>query len=202
MTLDPGGTDVDGNAIAAVPLVVTGNVENLTVEGSILASIGISGSGVIDSLFVSDSILQAAAGQPAIAFVPGTATLARVTVLGDLAARRALRDRDAGHRRGHRRRHPMGLLPLQRRAGRQPPAASLRSTELAVGAHVLASTRFGDPDYASSATLRPRASGAARRTAPRSARSARSIHPSCSTASRKVDEYMPFGLIPAFMFET
>ena len=203
MTLDPGGTDADGNPIAAIPLVVTGNVENLAVEGSILASIGISGGGVIDSLFVSDSILQGAAGQPAVTFVPGTATLSRVTVLGDLALDKLYATETLVTGEVMVADTQWGCFRFSAALAGSRLPHPFASTELAVGAHVLASTRFGDADYC-------QVSDAAAPGIRRGAESGSEIGAFSSLNSpimldgitAKVSEYMPFGLIPAFIFET
>ncbi|WP_428667485.1 hypothetical protein [Reyranella sp.] len=203
MTLDPGGTDANGNAIAAVPLVVTGNVENLTVEGSILASIGISDSGVIDSLYVSDSILQAPTGQPTVAFVPGTATLRRVTVLGDLALDKLFATETLVTGEVMVADTQWGCFRFSAALAGSRLPHPFASTELAVGAHVLASTRFGDADYC-------QIGDAAAPGIRRGAESGSEIGAFSSLNSpimldgitAKVTEYMPFGLIPAFIFET
>src|SRR5262249_14180515 len=158
------------------------------------ASIGTSGGGVVDTLSVSDSILQVAAGQPAITLTPGKVTLTRVTVLGDVALDRLyatetlvvgtvmVADTQWGCFRfsaalaGSRLPHPFA------------------STELAPGAIVLVSSRFGDAAYC-------QISDAAAESIRRGAESGSEIGAFSALnspimldgISAKITEYMPFG---------
>jgi hypothetical protein len=203
MTLDPGGVDADGNPIAAVPLVVSGNVQNLVIEGSILGPISAPGGGVIDELSVSDSIVQAAAGQPAIALTLGKVNLARVTVLGDLALDRLYATETLVIGEVMAADAQWGCFRFSAALAGSRLPHPFASTELAVGAIVLASTRFGDADYC-------QISDAAAESIRRGAESGSEIGAFSALNSpimldgitAKVTEYMPFGLIPAFIFET
>ncbi len=204
LTLDPGGTDADGKPIAAVPLVVSGKVQNLTIEGSILAPVSTSGTGVIDALTVSDSIIQSGGGgQAGITLAPGQVELQRVTVLGDLVLERLYASevlvlgkatvadtqwgcfRFSAAQKGSRLPHPF------------------ESTVLNSGANVLASTRFGDPEYCQISGAAPEAirRGAEDRSEI-GAFSALNGPAQLDGLTAKVEEYMPFGLIPAFIFQT
>jgi hypothetical protein len=203
MTLDPGGVDADGNPIPAVPLVVSGDIRNLVIEGSILTSIGTSGGGVVDALSVSDSILQVAPGHPAIALGPGKVTLARVTVLGDLALDRLYATETLIVGEAMVADTQWGCFRFSAALAGSRLPHPFASTELAVGAIVLASTRFGDADYC-------QISDAAAQSIRRGAESGSEIGAFSALNSpimldgitAKVTEYMPFGLIPAFIFET
>jgi len=177
-------------------------VENLVVEGSILATIGISAGGVIDSLFVSDSILQAPSGQPAIAFVPGTATLSRVTVLGDLALDKLYATETLVTGEVMVADTQWGCFRFSAALAGSRLPHPFASTELAVGAHVLSSTRFGDADYGQISDAAP---AGIRRGAESGSEigafSALNSPIMLDGITAKVSEYMPFGLIPAFIFE-
>lgn len=198
MTLDPGGVDADGQPIAAVPLVVSGNVQSLVIEGSILGPISAPGGGVIDELSVSDSILQST-----IALALSKANLARVTMVGNLTLDRlyatetlvvgmvTVADTQWGCFRfsaafaGSRLPHPFA------------------STELAMGAITLTSTRFGDADYCQ---ISDAAAAGIRRGAENGSEigafSTLNTPIVLDGITAKVTEYMPFGLIPTFIFET
>jgi hypothetical protein len=203
ITLDPGGTDTDGNAIAAIPLRVTGTVRRLTVAGCILGPIGTSGGGVIEALGITDSIVQSRAAQPAIALAPGRTTLKRVTVLGDLALERlyatetlvlgtvVVADTQWGCFRfsaayaGSRLPHPFA------------------STTLAPTTRVVASRRFGDPHYAQIAETAPEGVRRGAETgAEIGAFSALNAPILLDGLSAKVTEYMPFGLVPAYLLQS
>jgi hypothetical protein len=203
VTLDPGGVDSDGNPIASIPLVVSGDVKSLVVEGSILSSIGTSAGGVIDAVTVSDSILQSAAGQPAIALAPGQVTLFRVTVLGDLALDRLYATETLIVGKAVVADTQWGCFRFSAaQAGSRLPHP-FEATELAPGAVVLASSRFGDADYCQISAAAPeRMRRGAEDGSEIGAFSALNGPIMLDGIAAKIAEYMPFGLIPAFIFES
>jgi hypothetical protein len=202
MTLDPGGIDSDGNPVTPVPLIISGDVKSLVVESSLLSSITTSG-GVIDAITVSDSILQSPAGQPAIALAPGQVTLARVTVIGDLALDRLYATETLVIGKAVVADTQWGCFRFgAAQTGSRLPHP-FESTELAPGAIVLASTRFGDADYCQ---ISDAAAESLRRGAEDGSEigafSALNTPIMLDGITAKITEYMPFGLIPAFIFES
>jgi hypothetical protein len=68
-TIDPGeqnNTDVNGNPIHAVPLVIDGFVEQLEIEDSITGPILIEENGLLEKLVIQDSIMQSISTDPAV----------------------------------------------------------------------------------------------------------------------------------------
>jgi hypothetical protein len=203
MTLDPGGTNADGNPIAAIPLVVSGSVQSLVVEGCILGPISTSGVGVIDSISLSDSIVQAASGQKAIVQAPGPVSLQRVTIIGDLALERLYATETlvigtatvADTQWGCFRFSAAGL------GSRLPhPFASV---VLDSGTILLSSARFGDPHYCQLSEAAPESiRRGAEDGSEMGAFSALNNPIVLDGLSTKIEEFMPFGLIPAFIFQT
>jgi hypothetical protein len=72
-TIDPGeqnNTDVNGNPIHAVPLVIDGFVEQLEIEASITGPILVGDNGLLEKLVIRDSILQSTSTDPAVDIFP------------------------------------------------------------------------------------------------------------------------------------
>ncbi len=213
-TLDPGGRDAMGNVLPPCALVVTGTVDELVIERCILPGVRLQGANAgCDRLTVSDSIVDAtqplAVGTPAgIAAPRSVLAMARCTVIAPtlatlcvdvekldatdtlIAGRADVTDLQSGCFRfsargtGSRVPHPYmshGVDDLER---------------------LFASRRFGDPAYA---TLSPRApaqlfTGAEEGT---------EIGAFCGergpikfdSLRTKVEEYTPFGRLPAYLLE-
>jgi hypothetical protein len=203
-TLDPGGVDVDGDPIAAVPLVIAGQVRELVIEQSIVATVATRGAGLVHELQVSDSILQASrAGGTAIALGLGMTTLVRVTAFGQIAVERLYAselivtehvdvvDTQAGCFRfsaapeGSRLPHPF------------------RSVELTSSTHLFTSRRFGDPGYAQLSASAPVEIVRGAENGSEMGAWSSLLNPIKEDGlSAKVDEFLPFGLIPSFIKQT
>ncbi len=91
-TIDPGekyGSDVNGDPIHAVPLVIDGYVEHLEIAASITGPIKMAGNGILERLSVRDSIIQSTGTGPALNILPGSVVESeRVTVLGAVTVHR------------------------------------------------------------------------------------------------------------------
>jgi hypothetical protein len=200
-TLDPGGLDADGNPLTPVRIFVDGKIDRLVVERSVIASIATQNAGVIDDIVIHDAIVDAQ-GDPAITLAPGGVELRRVTVLGELDVERLdasdtivtgnvdVTDTQAGCFRfsaapeGSRLPHPYRRVVWSDVA-------------------IFGSTLFGAPDYAWLAESAP---DSIRRGAENGgemgAWNAQLVPIKEDSLHRKVDEYLPFGLIPTFIRET
>jgi hypothetical protein len=204
VTLDPGGIDADGNPIAAIPLVVSGKVANLTIEGCILAPISTSGAGIIDAMSLSDSVVQAGGpGQAAITLAPGPVDLQRVTVLGDLVLERLYASEVLLLGTGTIADTQWGCFRFSAAYTGSRLPHPFQTTELAAGTRILTSTKFGDPEFcqisdAAPATIRRGAEDGSEIGAFSSLNAPAQL----DGLTAKVEEYMPFGLIPAFIFQT
>jgi hypothetical protein len=203
VTLDPGGTNAEGQPVGTVQLVVSGHVQELVIEASITGPITIVAGGLVESLVVRDSIVQSRSTQAAISMAPGRVHLERVTVLGKIAVERLyatetlvlgsvdVADTQSGcfrfsaARAGSRLPHPFA------------------SHQFANTGSLLVSQSFGDPHYcqlseaAPAYLLRGAESGSEI-----GAFSALNAPIKLDGLRAKVEEYQPVGLIPLFLFET
>jgi len=200
VTLDPGGTDAEGNTLGAVQFVVSGAVRELVIESSIVGPIVVAAGGVVDTLIVRDSIVQArSAGQPALVSAPGRVRLERVTILGDVTVERLTATETlvigkvdvADTQDGCFRFSAAGegsRLP-------QPFASHVLSDTRAI----LVSTTFGDPHYAELSEVAP---SSVRRGAENGSEigafSALNAPIKLDGLRAKVEEFLPFGLIPLY----
>lgn len=209
-SLDPGGVDAAGTALAPVELVVTGFVEELSIERCMLANIRLEGAGAsIERLIIDDSIVHAgAAGVTAIAAPRTHLTIRRSTVIGPaidtltvdverldasdtlIAGRVDVTDTQNGCFRFSAR-GPGSRVPH--------PYESQVVTEIA---RLFASRVFGDHRYALLAPAAPvEIQRGAENDNEMGAFNAEIGATKLESLSIKVDEYMPFGRLPNYKFE-
>lgn len=210
-TLDPGGVAVDSVTLDPVTIYVEGGVDELKINGSIAARVTVRATppatapiGVIDAITVEDSILDATRTTPniAIELTPGTVTMNRVTVLGRVDVERLyasealitgevdVTDLQAGCFRfssapdSSRLPHPYRWVPW-------------------TGGPVFSSTRFGDAGYTWLAESAPDALRRGAENGSEIGAWSSSLNPiKEDSLLRKVEEYLPFGLMPMFIRET
>jgi hypothetical protein len=214
VTLDPGGTDADGNAIPPVPLSIDGNVETLIIQSSIVGQIRVGPAGDLVNLEISDSIVDGRnSSGPAIAMPSGRLTLRRATVFGEVAvewldASEALltgytnvtNTQDGCFRFSAvlERRNPFNPASPHSRVPHPYESHFIRDFDGTFTSRV-----FGDPGYAQLAAGAPAA--LLRGAENRSELGAFSglMNPiKLDSLQAKVDEFAPFGLLPVYIFET
>jgi hypothetical protein len=215
VTLDPGGTDADGNAIRPVPLVVQGNVARLVIENSIVGPIQVTAAGELTDLEISDSIVDGLQSPvPAIAVPAGRVTLHRVTVLGEIAVEwldasevliteyAAVTNTQEGCFRfsAVRERRDPKVDPATPHSRVPHPYESHFVKDFA---GVFTSQIFGDPGYLQLAESAPvfLRRGAENRSEI-GAFSALLNPIKFDSLEAKVEEFAPFGLLPVYIFET
>jgi hypothetical protein len=203
-TLDPGGVDAQGNPISPLSLVVEGAVDKLLIDRSITAPIRTQGAGMVQKLIVRDSIVQSI--NPLVAAIDMPLVdveMFRTTVFGGIDVDRLnasevlitgladVTDTQAGCFRfsaalkGSRVPHPYESYFIE-------------DTN-----HFFTSRRFGQPGYAQlSLTAPPGLLRGAENGSEIGAFSSLLSPIRLDGLRAKVDEYMPFGLIPVFIFET
>jgi hypothetical protein len=209
-TLDPGGVDAAGAVLPPCQLVVAGNVDELVIERSILSSILLSGANaVLDRLILSDCIVDAR--QPASVGIaaPRSATaLTRCTLLAPaidalcldverldasdtlVAGRADVSDAQSGCFR-YSARGPGSRVPH--------PYSSHQLDDLE---RLFASRRFGDPAYATQSPLAPPALlTGSEQGGEIGAFGGERAAIKLESLRAKVDEFMPFGRLPAYIKE-
>ena len=208
VTLDPGGPrtqDDTSDDISPVTLVVEGNIELLTIEACILGPLHIENDGYIEKAVILDSILQSRDDTAAALKLPDTELhLQRVTIIGDLQAQclwasetllvgsGTIENTQCGCLRFSAAKNDSGRLPRQ-----------YRCTWIDKPNLLFTSTRFGDPGYMQLSAVAPA-------DIVRGAENGAEIGVYNSLINSikldslraKVEEYMPFGLLPVYIFET
>jgi hypothetical protein len=202
-TLDPGGTDAQGNPVAPLPLIIAGQVEHLVIARSIIAPIRLDG-GSVKQLTVSDSIIQSLTPPgPAVALPNARLDIRRTTVFGAVSGGRLdasealftglveIADTQDGCFRfsaaltGSRVPHPY-------------QSHFIKDVE-----HFFTSRRFGRPGYAQLSQSAPPGLLTGAENGSEIGAFSSLLNPVRLDGLRaKVEEYMPFGLIPVFIFET
>jgi hypothetical protein len=202
-TLDPGGADADGAAIAPVRLWIEGTVDALEIDRSIVATVGVRAGGLLELVTITDSILDAAAsGAPALAFSPVRAVMRRVTVLGAVDVERL--DASEALITGS-----VDVTDTQDGCFRfsAAPAGSrlphpYRSFTLA-DVHLFTSATFGAPGYVQLAEGAPvQVARGAENGSEMGAWSSLIGPIKQDSLAHKVDEYLPFGLVPCYVRST
>jgi hypothetical protein len=203
-TLDPGGVDAWGKAISPVHLVIAGDIQELLIDRSITGPIHLSGTGGVDSIVIQDSIVQSIApATPAIDLPATSAQMYRTTVFGaaDFDRLYASETLIAGV-----------ALVADTQDGCFRFGAAQTGSRLP---HPYESNNIDDiSDYFSSRTFGDYAYAQLSQSAPvyllRGAENGSEIGAYSSllnpilldSLKAKVEEYLPFGLIPIYIFET
>ena len=216
-TIDPGNEikkDLNGTALLPVSIIVRGVVQNLCIESSITGPIEARGAGaVIENLSIADSIVQSTdPTRKAIIMAKGKLYLERVTVFGDadihwLYATEAIITGDVDTTDTQH-----GCFRFSA-ASRQMPSNPLLPNRLP---HPFESFLFGrdsNPWFSSREFGQPgfgQLSDSAPEELVRGAENGSEMGGFCRLFNpikmdglrSKVDEYMPFGLIPIFINKT
>ncbi len=205
-SFDPGGsTNIKGEILNPVNLIIEGRVENLCIESSIMASILIRGNGYVDELAVSDSIIQSVDDTVnAIEIKTGRTHINRSTVFGNVALHRleasealftGLVDvtdtqngcfRFSAAKATSRLPHPYESFLFEKDTN-----------------HWFTSRRFGDPDFAQLSNTVPTSILRGAENGSEMGAFSKNLNPiKFDGLKNKIDEYMPFGLIPIFINQT
>jgi hypothetical protein len=214
-SLDPGGIAADGSALPRVGIRIDGSVELLVVESSIIADITVSAGAVLGALRISRSIMQAATP---LMLESAELHLTQTTVFNEIQGFRLWASNSLIGSR-------VSVVDVQNGCFRFSAAqeASLeqvphphRSVFFADEGPLFVSRRFGSPGYA----LLSEAPEAALTPGADSSDDRASIHSGADNEgemgaynallfpvkrralSAKVEEFLPFGLLPVFVNET
>ena len=214
MTLDPGGTDADGNPIAAVPLSIRGNVQRLVIENSIVGPIRVDGGGELTTLEIRDSIVDGQnSAAPAIPVPAGRVFMQRVTVFGEvevewLDASEVLitglttvtNTQEGCFRFSAVLEREDPLNPASTHSRVPHPYESYFVKEFNA---VFTSRVFGHPGYAQLAESAPEFLRRGAENTSEIGAFSSLLNPILFDSLRaKVEEFAPFGLLPVYIFET
>jgi hypothetical protein len=209
-TLDPGGLDAAGTTLPPCGLVVEGRVDELVIEKCILPGISLDGANAnIDTITISDSIVDAQqVGSTAILVPRAHMTMARCTLIATdiatlclhveridatdslVAGQADITDLQAGCFRFSAR-GPLSRVPH-----------AYRSVLLDDGRALFASRRFGDPEYAALSLRAPDTVATGSETGCEMGAYCGALRPIRFAGLRtKVEEFMPFGRLPAYVEE-
>lgn len=205
-TLDPGGSkNAKNETLSPLPLIIRGFVENLCIESSITGPVKLEGAGNVEEINISDSIIQSIdPGIKALDIHKGRTIIARTTIFGKANLLRLeatemlitdlvnVTDTQNGCFR-------FSAAPAKSRLPR-PYESFLFSKD---ANHWFTSRRFGDPGYAQLSDTAPLTVSRAAENGSEIGGFSSLINPIKMDGLRtKIDEYMPFGLIPIFINKT
>ncbi len=208
-TLDPGGVDADGGALPPVPLVITGHVNHLRINRSVLNEVRLAAGAVLDEIEIADSIIQVQApGTAALAFTDTDTRIVRSTVLAARPTDLVI-DVDQLYAsellctgRIDVTNTQAGCFRFSVRVSGSRVPHPYRSHEITSASGLFTSTRFGDPGFAQLSEIAPEAFVRGAENGAEIGAFANEINPiKQDSLVKKVEEYMPFGLLPFVVHE-
>jgi hypothetical protein len=208
MTLDPGGTDAEGVPINPVPLIVEAQVEELLIENSILGPVRTAAGGLVECLKIRDSIIdgavaEAAAGDKALDLPRSEVDLARVTIFGQLDVNRLWATETIVTGLADVTDTQNGCFRFSAAPAGSHLPRPYESHEFLDSNHFFTSRRFGDPGYAQLSETAPVTLLRGAENSSEIGAFSSLLNPiKIASLRTKVDEYLPFGLIPIFIYES
>ena len=211
VTLDPGGPVTMENEPGAVvdelptiKLIVRAHIELLEINASILGPIQIENAGYIEKIVIKDSIIQSRdVAVTALALGDAELHMERVTVIGNIAAQCLWASDSLIQGTADIFNTQCGCFRFS--AAMQPSRLprQYRHAWIENMPTLFTSTRFGDPAFMQ---LHEQAAQSITRGAENGAEMGAYnplINPiKMDGLKAKVEEYMPFGLLPVYIFET
>lgn len=205
-TIDPGGSNnAKGETIKPVTLKIEGFVETLCIQSSITGPVILHPAGTVEQVFITDSIIQSV--DPTIKAIDirqGKADIERTTVFGEMTVHGLYASELLLTGVGTVKNTQEGCF----RFSAAPNTSKLpRPYESFLfthdSNHWFTSRRFGDPGYAQLSDTVPDAIARGAENGSEMGAFSGLLNPIKFDGLRtKIDEYMPFGLIPIFINRT
>lgn len=211
-TLDPGSWDaanvtyekaIDGRDLAPFRIVVTGRVEHLEIRRSIVGPIATSGKGIVTLFTAEDSILQGVGNEKALHLDLGRAELRRITVLGDAVVHQVFASSSLLLGKFDVADDQNGCVRFSAWTSGSTLPRKFESAEVGFGERIVASEKYGDPDYAAvSLATRVTILEGAEDGSEMGAFSIEKNPIKERSLLVKYKEYMPLGLTPVLVYVT
>ncbi|MEL7427960.1 MAG: hypothetical protein AAFN81_33545, partial [Bacteroidota bacterium] len=203
-TFDPGGdTDIFGDPIHPVSLVIEAQVDQLIINASILSNIEIRNGGLVEELIICDSVIHSI--DPTVSAIEqplASAQIDRTTIFGAVNVHRlfasevllteiaTVTDTQTGCFR-------FSVAPTGSRLPRPYPHAPMSFSD---SSHWFTSRRFGDPGYAQLSETAPEELQRGAENGSEIGVFHQLANPIKADSLRnKINEYLPFGLLPQFI---
>jgi hypothetical protein len=205
-SFDPGGSiNIKGETLHPAKLIIEGRVESLCIESSIMGPVLIRGNGYVEELAISDSIIQSVdAGVKAIEVKTGITHVDRSTIFGmvDVHRLEASEALITGLVNVTDTQNGCFRFSAAQAISRLPrPFESFLFKEDTN--HWFTSRRFGDPGYAQLSDTVPANVMSGAENGSEMGAFSNLLNPiKFDGLKAKIDEYMPFGLIPIFINKT
>jgi hypothetical protein len=218
VTLDPGGEqteDSDADTIPAITLVIRGHIDHLELDSCICGPIRTEGDGLVEKFSAHDSIIQSIDNNPALLLSSGDTNLDRVTIMGGLKVHRLwasevivtgtfLTGLDNNETTALVTDFQEGCFRFSAayKEGCQLPRR-YESHWIENPGGLFVSYRFGNPGYAQLSEAAPEFLHTGAENGSEIGAFNRLINPiKLKSLKAKVDEFMPFGLIPIYITES
>jgi hypothetical protein len=205
-SFDPGGsTNIKGETIHPVKLIIEGRVENLCIESSIMGPVLIRSNGYVEELAISNSIIQSVeVTQKAIEVKTGRTTIERSTIFGRVDVHRLEASEALITGLVHVTDTQNGCFRFSAAPAISRLPHPFESVLFKMDTHHwFTSRRFGDPGYAQLSDTVPTNIMRGAENGSEIGAFSKELNPiKFDGLKAKIDEYMPFGLIPIFINKT
>jgi hypothetical protein len=206
LTLDPGGLKGGhgSSMLPAINLIIEASVELLIIESCITGPIRIEGDGYVEKIIIKDSVIQSIVNAvPALSLSDAELHLERVTVIGNISAQNLWATDSLIVGTGDIFDTQSGCFRFSaaKKISRLP--RQYRSVWIENMASLFTSKRFGDPGYLQLSENTPDSISRGAENGSEMGAYNQLINPIKFEGLRtKIEEYMPFGLLPVYIFES